>query len=47
MKRFPVLRILAAGVVWLILFILAFSFYTYSAHWWTDTDGSLAAAALQ
>ena len=24
---------------------LAFSFYAYSAHWWTDTDGSLAAAA--
>lgn len=23
---------------------LAFSFYTYSAHWWTDTDGALAAA---
>lgn len=22
----------------------AFSFYTYSAHWWTDTAGSLAAA---
>ena len=22
----------------------AFSFYAYSAHWWTDTDGSLAAA---
>ncbi len=24
---------------------LAFSFYAYSAHWWTDTKGSLAAAA--
>lgn len=24
---------------------LAFSFYTYSAHWWTDTEGALAAAA--
>jgi hypothetical protein len=24
---------------------LAFSFYAYSAHWWTDTEGSLAAAA--
>ena len=24
---------------------LAFSFYTYAAHWWTDTDGALAAAA--
>ncbi len=23
---------------------LAFSFYTYSAHWWTDTEGALAAA---
>jgi hypothetical protein len=23
---------------------LAFSFYAYSAHWWTDTAGSLAAA---
>ena len=22
----------------------AFSFYAYSAHWWTDTAGSLAAA---
>ena len=22
----------------------AFSFYAYSAHWWTDTVGSLAAA---
>lgn len=22
----------------------AFSFYTYAAHWWTDTEGSLAAA---
>ena len=24
---------------------LAFSFYAYAAHWWTDTAGSLAAAA--
>ncbi len=24
---------------------LAFSFYAYSAHWWTDTEASLAAAA--
>lgn len=23
---------------------IAFSFYAYSAHWWTDTEGSLAAA---
>lgn len=23
---------------------LAFSFFAYSAHWWTDTEGSLAAA---
>ena len=23
---------------------LAFSFYTYAAHWWTDTEASLAAA---
>lgn len=23
---------------------LAFSFYAYAAHWWTDTEGSLAAA---
>jgi len=23
---------------------LAFSFYAYSAHWWTDTEGALAAA---
>ena len=23
---------------------MAFSFYAYSAHWWTDTEGSLAAA---
>lgn len=23
---------------------LAFSFYAYSGHWWTDTEGSLAAA---
>lgn len=23
---------------------LAFSFYSYSAHWWTDTEGSLQAA---
>ncbi|MCR5845537.1 MAG: MptD family putative ECF transporter S component [bacterium] len=25
----------------------AFSFYTYSAHWWTDTAGSLAAAVAE
>ncbi len=24
--------------------LFAFSFYAYSAHWWTDTAGSLAAA---
>lgn len=24
---------------------LAYSFYAYAAHWWTDTDGALAAAA--
>ena len=24
-----------------------FSFYAYSAHWWTDTEGSLAAAAAE
>ena len=23
---------------------MAFSFFTYTAHWWTDTEGSLAAA---
>lgn len=23
---------------------LAFSFYAYTAHWWTDTEGSLQAA---
>lgn len=23
----------------------AFSFFTYTAHWWTDTEGALAAAA--
>ena len=23
---------------------LAFSFYAYAAHWWTDTEGSLAEA---
>lgn len=26
---------------------LAFSFYAYSAHWWTDTEGSLAAAVAE
>ena len=26
---------------------LAFSFYAYSAHWWTDTAGSLAAAVQE
>ncbi|WP_350455303.1 MptD family putative ECF transporter S component [Slackia heliotrinireducens] len=25
----------------------AFSFYAYSAHWWTDTAGSLAAAVAE
>ncbi len=24
---------------------LSFSFYAYAAHWWTDTEGALAAAA--
>ncbi|MBQ4389591.1 MAG: hypothetical protein II824_06440 [Bacteroidales bacterium] len=23
---------------------MAFSFFAYSAHWWTDTEGSLTAA---
>ncbi len=31
------------GVRWSFL-PFAFSFYAYSAHWWTDTKGSLAAA---
>ena len=26
---------------------LAFSYFTYTAHWWTDTEGSLAAAAKE
>ena len=26
---------------------MAFSFFTYTAHWWTDTEGSLAAAAKE
>lgn len=26
---------------------LAFSFYPYVAHWWTDTEGSLAAATAE
>ena len=25
----------------------AYSFYTYSAHWWTDTEGSLEAAVAE
>jgi len=25
----------------------AFSFFTYTAHWWTDTEGSLAAAVAE
>ena len=31
------------GVRWSFL-PFAFSFFTYTAHWWTDTEGSLAAA---
>lgn len=31
------------GVFWSFI-PLAFSFYVYTAHWWTDTEGSLAAA---
>jgi hypothetical protein len=31
------------GVRWSFV-PLAFSFFTYTAHWWTDTEGSLAAA---
>ncbi len=31
------------GVRWSFI-PFAFSFYAYSAHWWTDTEGSLAAA---
>ena len=31
------------GVRWSFV-PLAFSFFAYSAHWWTDTEGSLAAA---
>ena len=32
------------GVRWSFL-PFAFSFFTYTVHWWTDTEGSLAAAA--
>ena len=31
------------GVRWSFI-PFAFSFYSYSAHWWTDTEGALAAA---
>ena len=31
------------GVRWSFV-PLAFSFFAYTAHWWTDTEGSLAAA---
>lgn len=31
------------GVRWSFV-PFAFSFFTYTAHWWTDTEGSLAAA---
>lgn len=31
------------GVRWSFL-PFAFSFFAYTAHWWTDTEGSLAAA---
>lgn len=31
------------GVRWSFL-PFAFSFFTYTAHWWTDTEGALAAA---
>ena len=31
------------GVRWSFV-PLAFSFFAYTAHWWTDTKGSLAAA---
>ncbi|MBQ8071972.1 MAG: MptD family putative ECF transporter S component [Bacteroidales bacterium] len=31
------------GVRWSFV-PLSFSFFAYSAHWWTDTEGSLAAA---
>ncbi len=31
------------GVRWSFL-PFAYSFFTYTAHWWTDTEGSLAAA---
>ena len=31
------------GVRWSFI-PFAFSFFAYSAHWWTDTEGSLAAA---
>lgn len=45
-------RHLLAALIYLGLFVLTSSFgpihpacYAYSAHWWTDTAGSLAAAA--
>ena len=31
------------GIYWSFL-PFAFSFFAYTAHWWTDTEGSLAAA---
>jgi hypothetical protein len=31
------------GVRWSFI-PFAFSFFAYTAHWWTDTEGSLAAA---
>ena len=27
--------------------LLAVAFFAYTAHWWFDTEGSLAAAALK
>ncbi len=34
------------GVRWSFV-PFAFSFFAYTAHWWTDTDGSLAAAVRE
>ncbi len=34
------------GVRWSFV-PLAFSFFAYTAHWWTDTEGSLAAAVKE
>lgn len=31
------------GILWSFV-PFAFSYFTYTAHWWTDTEGSLAAA---